>query len=229
MSVTGDKINVEESILKNAFTDTLYSHNINSELKCFQVVFQDEKELHLQVSPRVMVKLVYDVTKKDFKSLKILKEVTGANSQQVTLSKFSLSHIKDLLTLLSTLDLPAISKRKLAFAEENLALDERSEKFIKTLLSTNDGEDLLIKLIEDGYINRKDIVNTGYRKIQLETFQQMLEVVDFWKEYCQESEISDKSEEKAWQHFFQTNKWIFGYGLDLCQFYKEKHMYLKVK
>ena len=161
-----------------------------------------------------MIKLFFDGDKEELQTLKILKEVHGKPTQELTLNNFTLNHLQDFLLLISSLNLSSVSQRKLVLSEEKLTLDERSEKIIKTLLSTNDGEDLLIKLIDDGYINRKDIVNTGYRKRQLETFQQMLEVADFWKEYCQKVQISNKSEEKAWQHFFETNKWIFGYGLD---------------
>jgi hypothetical protein len=81
--------------------------------------------------------------------------------------------------------------------------------------------------LDKGLFIAKDLVNTGYRKSQLITFQQLLEEPDHWKIYCNEQNISIHSEEKAWQYFFSLNSWIFGYGLDyrfMSILQKEAHL-----
>ena len=45
----------------------------------------------------------------------------------------------------------------------------------------------------------RDLIAVGYRRKQLERFQAMLD--------------NTKTSESDWQHFFEANTWIFGYGL----------------
>jgi hypothetical protein len=59
-------------------------------------------------------------------------------------------------------------------------------------------------------VTRSDIVALGYRRKQLERFDQLLHDADYFDKERRESGLS---EEAIWQAFFEQNKWIFGYGL----------------
>ena len=74
--------------------------------------------------------------------------------------------------------------------------------------------EIIQKLIDEGAITSKDIVNTSFRKKELSIFKMLIDKSDYWKTYASENGIGDKSEEKVWQSFFEKNEWIFGYGLD---------------
>lgn len=87
-------------------------------------------------------------------------------------------------------------------------------QLVRAILSQDGGEDLIRSLIDEGGVTSGDIVNTAYRKRQLEIFEKMLGDGEYWKEYAGAELISESSEEKVWQHFFFNNDWIFGYGLD---------------
>jgi hypothetical protein len=74
--------------------------------------------------------------------------------------------------------------------------------------------EIIQKLIDEGAITSKDIVNTSFRKRELSIFKMLIDKSDYWKAYASENGMGDKSEEKVWQSFFVKNEWIFGYGLD---------------
>lgn len=74
--------------------------------------------------------------------------------------------------------------------------------------------EIIEKLLNDGAITTKDIVNTSFRKKELGIFKMLIDESDYWKTYASENSITDKKEEKVWQFFFEKNEWIFGYGLD---------------
>src|SRR5690606_2293419 len=104
--------------------------------------------------------------------------------------------------------------------EESLdELDDDTKKKLKTLLSTKDGQDVILALLNEGAITSLDIVNVGYRKKQLSIFYKLLKKEANWKLYAQSEKnrgekFDASKEEKVWQHFFKKNPWIFGYGLD---------------
>ena len=69
--------------------------------------------------------------------------------------------------------------------------------------------DLFSSIIES-QMTTKDIVSFGYRKKQLEYFDNLLHSPSFWEN---ELRRTGKSKEALWQCFFEMNPWIFGYGL----------------
>lgn len=59
-------------------------------------------------------------------------------------------------------------------------------------------------------LTEKDIIATGYRKKQLESFRRLLAE----PEYFEKAKATyNCSNEALWQKFFEKNPWIFGYGL----------------
>ena len=65
-----------------------------------------------------------------------------------------------------------------------------------------------------GSITSGDLVNIGYRKSQLEIFKDLLRDPERVLVYGVEQRLASDKPEKIWQHFFERNEWIFGFGLD---------------
>ncbi|MBY5331651.1 DUF4263 domain-containing protein [Rhizobium leguminosarum] len=77
-----------------------------------------------------------------------------------------------------------------------------------------EGHKILDEVLQSGLIQSHDIVNIGYRKAQLAIFKRLLEEPAYLDAYKVEESLTTPQEEKIWQHFFQKNPWIFGFGLD---------------
>jgi len=89
-----------------------------------------------------------------------------------------------------------------------------SDSYLSELKKDPRRSEIIEKLIDEGAITSKDIVNTAFRKKELATFKKLIDKNDYWQTYASENGISKYSEEKVWQFFFEKNEWIFGYGLD---------------
>lgn len=84
---------------------------------------------------------------------------------------------------------------------------------IKKIFSENPDIGLIEQVLKNN-VTDKDIVALGYRKSQLDIFRKLLEenyLAEYKKEVIKNAQIKD---ELAFQHFFNKNPWIFGYGLD---------------
>jgi len=77
-----------------------------------------------------------------------------------------------------------------------------------------------IEIIQEALKNNitsKDLINFGYRKSQLEIFNNLLSKEGYLEEFKQnvKGETGKEcSNEGVWQKFFEKNTWILGYGLD---------------
>lgn len=99
----------------------------------------------------------------------------------------------------------------------------KDSELAQMLLNKNQASRLIednLDLLQDALNNNvttKDLINFGYRKKQLEIFDNLLSNPDFFLEFKQklEDESTKKvSNEQVWQKFFEKNSWILGYGLD---------------
>jgi Domain of unknown function (DUF4263) len=59
-------------------------------------------------------------------------------------------------------------------------------------------------------LTKQDVVAVGYRKRQLQEFNQLLTDPGYFAEVKIEKKCAD---EAVWQQYFEKNPWIFGYGL----------------
>ncbi len=93
-------------------------------------------------------------------------------------------------------------------------------KALVTLLKKFDEEGLqeilcenldLVKYLAENAITKSDVVAFGYRKTQLEIFDRLLNDDAFFTD--KQAEWGKRTRERSWQHFFEMNHWIFGYGL----------------
>ena len=228
----GTTDNTKAEIIDNYKLEQLYNHSIENG-RFFKVVFANDDELNIQLSTKTYMQVKFLPSRNDIEGLDIIKIVGGKESQKISFSKFDFSQLELFLNFIKDLDLSTISERRLKLAENSLEiLDQETKKKIATLLQGNEGADLIQELLDNEIVTSQDIVNTGYRKNQLKIFQKLLEDEKYINVYKKEEEeiislmisnfetkknsnINEKTKnEIAWQHFFNKNPWIFGYGLD---------------
>lgn len=209
----GENGMTEEDVIANSRLEHLYNHEFERG-RFFQVVFEDEKEVHIKLAPRTLMKVTYIKENNDIEGLSITKLVDGEDKQTLKFSKFNLQQLQTFLQFIDEIDLGTVSKRRVQLADDSLdVIDSETKKKILTLLSGSNGSELIEDLLTEGVISNRDIVNTGYRKIQLDLFHKLL-YDDYLERYKEDIGKSNTKDETAWQYFFQMNPWIFGYGLD---------------
>lgn len=76
-----------------------------------------------------------------------------------------------------------------------------------------DNQELFAEVIRSA-VTKEDVVAVGYRKRQLQVFQQLLENDEYFNAVKAQKQCSN---EAVWQKFFEKNPWIFGYGLSYIQ------------
>lgn len=200
----------EDDVIFNSKLEHLYNHEFG-EGRFFQVVFSNQDETHIKLASRTLLKIVYIKEKDDIEGIEIIKAVSGKDKERVKFSKFNLQQLKCFLDFLNSIDLKGVSERRISLADE--ILDDETKRKIETLLSGDDGGKVISDLLSKGIITNQDLVNTGYRKLQLEEFRKLLNE-NYLNEYKQIINKPNTKDETAWQFFFKKNEWIFGYGLD---------------
>lgn len=204
----------EEDVIGNSKLEHLYNHDFGGG-RFFQVVFADDNEVHIKIASRTMFKIVYLPDKDDIEGLEIVKLVSGSEKERLKLSKFNFAQLRCFLEFISTVDLKGISNRRISLADDSQSLvDSDTKRKVATLLSGENGGQLIAEFLSQGVITEQDLVNTGYRKSQLDVFQRLLNEEGYLSEYKSEIGKPNTQDEKAWQYFFEKNEWIFGYGLD---------------
>ena len=81
--------------------------------------------------------------------------------------------------------------------------DSQASSFIKR------NPELFASIIQS-QITTRDVIAFGYRKRQLEIFDRLLNDANYFDKVMREKNLK---REAVWQKFFETNPWIFGYGL----------------
>jgi hypothetical protein len=72
-----------------------------------------------------------------------------------------------------------------------------------------ENEELIAEVVRNS-ITKQDVVAVGYRKRQLEVFNNLLSDEGYFKSLVEKKNCSPES---LWQKFFEKNQWVFGYGL----------------
>lgn len=86
----------------------------------------------------------------------------------------------------------------------NLMSDDGIRQFLR------DHPDIAHEIVEKE-LTQRDVIGLGYRKEQLEVFRQLLEDEEFFNQM--KLDWKKTKPEDVWQHFFEKNTWVFGYGL----------------
>jgi hypothetical protein len=225
----------EESTIGNYWTDHVYPSNFtNGAGKFFSIVAEEDGGTTIEYQPpypsRNRVKLtvtflreggeIKEVTLKKFRQYRSRgvdrwEEQSFGPGEPMTFTHFTFEKLVGFLKLLTELDLANLNKRRIALREATgEAIDPETLAKMQSLLSQPDGLVMVEELLRNGSITSGDLVNIGYRKNQLEVFSSLLCDPVRITSYCGEHGITISQQEKAWQHFFMKNEWIFGYGLD---------------
>ena len=117
------------------------------------------------------------------------------------------------LQSLAKLNLNDITERRIPL-HNSPDLDQETRKQFYTLVSTDAGQELIREVVKNGQLSGADIVNIAYRKKQLEVFERLLSGRAAIDAYRTEHKVRKTGAEAVWQHFFEANTWIFGYGLN---------------
>lgn len=213
-------VSIDEKVIQNSHPNRLYKHSIRENLDCFNVVSEEqiENEYHIQikVSPKVQLKVTYSLSSEDIKSFTITKVSKGKATEKLSLHNSSIVQLKGFLEFITTFNLSDISHKRIRLIhDEDAEIDEETRKQVVEILKREDSTSLIKELLNARNITSEDIVNTGYRKSQLDIFKGLLIKEDLSSYDESENFISPNiKSEKEWQRFFMSNQWIFGYGLD---------------
>jgi len=202
-------------IIQNSQTETLYTHDLGKK-NCSQIVFSDEG-FDMQVATKTMMRVIYKRENGVIEGLEILKCVDDEIKERVKFNKINIDQLRKFLELITDLNLGEISDRKIKLKG---IWDDATKKEMNQLLQSVEGIELVEKLLSDGLVTSKDIVNTGYRRKSLNEMRRLINEKEYWKVYGEEKKKSENVKidtskpEKVLQYFFMKNQWIFGYGLD---------------
>lgn len=182
----------------------------------------DSKESHLFA--KIKNELVIRVTDGERQELKanIYEDTRGVyvltfqkfTKQSGNPHKYSFSFVGEEILklkkfLLSLKDLPIESKEKRQVSDLELSEIILTQSQKRTIIIEN--QDLFFDVMKSD-ITKSDIVALGYRKKQLELFDKLLNDAKYFIEY--KNQIKADKDESVWQKFFESNTWIFGYGLN---------------
>jgi Domain of unknown function (DUF4263) len=169
-----------------------------------------KNEILLRATPggRVEIKATILEDDRDIQTLTIQKFTPASGPNDKVHFTFLGREIEALLEFMAgvkTIDFGGGGKGKLSRdAVRTVVLDAAQAHQI---FSSN--QDLFVALAESEDLQR-DLVAVGYRRRQLDRFEQMLNDP---RAFAAEQAHYGRTPEATWQAFFEENTWIFGYGL----------------
>ena len=203
-----------DDIIKNSELKHLYSHDFGNQ-RYFYVVFSNDDEVGFKISTKTFMRVKYLKEGNNIEGLEIVKTIGKEERQKIKFYKFDIQQLKCFLNFINSVDFKSINETKIALSyDTSESSNEQIKEEIARLISTSpDGGKIVRGLLSEGMITNQDLVNTGYRKKQLEIFNKLL-YYSYLDEYKTEINNPNTKDEIAWQYFFNKNQWIFGYGLD---------------
>lgn len=222
-------MNPDELAATNGYTDRLYSSQEfqNGQGRYFNVTFDDQNggEAEVQTSDRYRVTLMYlknsegKIKEIKFKRYKKQGSEWRDAGQEITFNNFSATKLIEYLRFFSQLDLGSLGWGRFNLSQSRdtgiAGIDAAQTSQLKTLLQTDDGKKIIEELLnQDGIVTHNDVVSIGFRRKGLVKFREFLDDEDKLILYGNEHGLPIDKPEKIWQHFFDNNRWIFGYGLD---------------
>lgn len=218
----------EADIVDNHRLDHLYTNAFrDGSGKYFTVVSDDE------ASTVVEAEQPYPIRNKVKTRLTFIKSPEGGGIREIEFKrfryyahqgylpqeegiKFSFPYFVGLIGFLQSLaglNLNDITERRIPL-QNSPELDEETRTQFRTLAATEAGQELIREVVKAGQLSGEDIVNVAYRKRQLDVFETLLTSQAFFDDYRTENNVKKSGDEAVWQHFFEANTWIFGYGLN---------------
>jgi hypothetical protein len=172
---------------------------------------KDGKEIVLKVTSgqrHEVIAKFYEDTRGVF-ALTIQKFTKETGVPHNTSFTFIGDEIQRLYGFLRSIESLPIDGRHNQHYKENI-VDELESKRKEAIKTINENPDLLAEILKNN-ITQADIINLAYRKDQLSIYKSLLSDVSYFNTYKAENKLS--RDEAVWQHFFEKNTWIFGYGL----------------
>lgn len=171
-----------------------------------------EGETVLRVSPgeRIQLKAVFLEVDRSKHTLVLQRFCTKDGKPIKNCFSLSEEEVRDLrafIDLIDDVDLESEHGQRITWppaAAPTISADVKRE-----IIAQN--PDLVEEVLKQR-LTTKDIVALGYRKEQLKVFEELLRSRAFFE--SRKSEWGKRRDEDVWQHFFENNKWIFGYSLN---------------
>ena len=107
-------------------------------------------------------------------------------------------------------EMPMMSTGKFSFTDFELKKLNLSQEQLRNLFREN--TELLTQIVQSE-VTIGDVQALGYRREQLKLFEGLLQDPTFFEK--EKKALGVRRDEDVWQHYFEANKWIFGFGLSL--------------
>jgi len=222
-------MNQEELAAAHSHLDTLYGSRefANGQGRFFNVVFEEPERGGAigQVNSRCRVTVMYlknsegKIKEVRFKRFRKNGQEWREDGQEISFDDFSTEKLVGFLEFFKELDLDTLGWGRFNLTQNTdtgiANFSEAQSRQIKTFLQTDDGKRIIEELLsQNGLVTHKDVVSVGFRRNGLTKFRGFLENPETLIQYAEAEAIPSDKPEKIWQHFFNKNRWIFGYGLD---------------
>ncbi len=158
---------------------------------------EDELVLRVTNAGRIEIRATVLEDEREIKTLLIQKHSKVSGPHEYQYFTFRGQEIGALLDFILSIEtVPLEGDTKLRLSDEQLRNIRLNDTQARSIIGKN--PELFLELAKSDELQR-DLVAVGYRRKQLEQFEEMLR--------------DDKIDEAGWQAFFEANTWIFGYGL----------------
>ena len=215
-----DKLNIlkptEDEILANKKAGRIYVADFsNGEGKYMSVIFDDKTEpydVSMQISPRIEVRITYIIKDEKITGVQISK-LSGGKIEKINLSTLGFEGILGILHVFSEVDLKSISNKSIILDSNIIQNEDELRAHLNTILADEKGLKIIAELATSrGLIAEGDIGNIENKRESLKIFEGLLYDDAFFQK--KKKEWTKVKDEDVWQYFFESNKWIFGYGLE---------------
>ena len=140
--------------------------------------------------------------------LNIQKYTVGTDSPHSVSFSFVNEEISKLLEFVKNIHLVNLDRSSpMNIEDEELKKIILSDSQAKKIIQEN--QELLTEVLRSE-VTKEDIISVGFRKKQLEWYEKLLNDPERFEEV---KGIKKTTNEGLWQHYFEKNPWIFGYGL----------------
>jgi hypothetical protein len=171
-----------------------------------------KKETVIRVTPgeRQEVKVLFYEDDRNIKSIMVQRFTRKDGKPHKTSFSFQGEEIEKLFNvfrLVKYMDLRSEDKERFDDRVVNewlITVDEKKQYF-------RDNIEIVEEILKTE-LTKSDVIALAYRKDQLRIFKNLLIDKSFFE--TRKRETGKKREEDVWQEYFESNPWIFGYGLN---------------
>lgn len=174
---------------------------------------KDGKEVSLRITPggKQEIKAKFYEDTRGITTLTIQKYTTKTGMPHQSSFTFIGNEIETLYNFIRNIPIIPVKDKRGSKIDDRFIQEIvlTREQAIKLLSEKPD----IIKEVIENQITKSEIINLGYRKKQLKVFERFLHEENYFDEIKLKLG-PNKRDEDVWQKFFESNTWIFGYGLE---------------